>query len=77
MIAAVEKPKLRVLQVFGTLGIGGAETWLLSLLKYFNENEDSLPFTVETSICHSATYCPSWLPGVMRRIWITLVAAGS
>ncbi len=35
------------------------------------------PGSVETSICHSATYCPSWLPGVMRRIWITPVAGGS
>ena len=33
--------------------------------------------SAETSICHSATYWPSWLPGVIRRIWITPVAAGS
>ncbi len=42
-----------------------ASSWVSSLV------------SVETSICHSATYCPSWLPGVMRRIWITLVAGGS
>jgi glycosyltransferase involved in cell wall biosynthesis len=45
------KPTLRVLQVFGVLGVGGAETWLLSLLKYFRENERSLPFKVQTSVC--------------------------
>lgn len=45
------KPRLRVLQVFGILGVGGAETWLLSLLKYFNDAAETLPFSVETSIC--------------------------
>src|SRR6266542_5829589 len=54
------KPELRVLQVFGSLGIGGAETWLLSLLKYFEERKDTLPVRVRTDICLT-----SGLPGVL------------
>lgn len=34
------KPELRVLQVFDSLGVGGAETWLMSLLRYFHENKE-------------------------------------
>ena len=34
--------ELRVLQVFSVLGMGGAETWLLSLLRYFRETQDQL-----------------------------------
>ena len=30
--------------------------------------------SVETSIRQRATYCPSWLRGVSRSIWITLLA---
>ncbi|HXM36032.1 MAG TPA: glycosyltransferase [Pyrinomonadaceae bacterium] len=45
-IAAVDvkekKRELRVLQVFSSLGVGGAETWLISLLKYFHENQEGL-----------------------------------
>ena len=37
------KRELRVLQVFSVLGVGGAETWLMSLLKYFHENNQELP----------------------------------
>jgi glycosyltransferase involved in cell wall biosynthesis len=37
----VTTQELRVLQVFHGLGMGGAETWLISLLKYFQkQNED-------------------------------------
>jgi glycosyltransferase involved in cell wall biosynthesis len=34
------KRELRVLHVFSVLGVGGAETWLLSLLKYFREHRN-------------------------------------
>lgn len=49
--AVAGKPELRVLQVFSVLGMGGAETWLMALLKYFHENEHSLPFRVRMDIC--------------------------
>jgi glycosyltransferase EpsF len=45
------RPELRVLQVFSVLGMGGAETWLMSLLKYFQEDRYSLPFRVRMDIC--------------------------
>lgn len=45
------KPEVRVLQVFGTMGVGGAEMWLLSLLRYFKNSADELPFRVTTHIC--------------------------
>jgi glycosyltransferase involved in cell wall biosynthesis len=44
------KRTLRVLQVFGGLGMGGAETWLMSLLRYFRNPDVLLPFNVETHI---------------------------
>ncbi|HWN11859.1 MAG TPA: glycosyltransferase [Pyrinomonadaceae bacterium] len=43
------KPELRVLQVFSSLSMGGAETWLMALLKYFRE-EDVLPLRVITDV---------------------------
>jgi len=46
-----EKPELRVLQVFSCLGVGGAETWLMALLRYFNEHKDNLPYRVRFDIC--------------------------
>jgi glycosyltransferase involved in cell wall biosynthesis len=42
--------ELRVLQVFSVLSVGGAETWLMSLLKYFNEFADTLPVKVKCDI---------------------------
>ncbi len=42
--------ELRVLQVFSTLGVGGAETWLMSLLRYFREQHDHLPVKVKFDI---------------------------
>jgi len=44
------KPELRVLQVFSVLGMGGAETWLLSLLKYFHERKEDLPVKVKFDV---------------------------
>ena len=32
--------ELRVLQIFDGLGMGGAETWLMSLLKYFQAQNE-------------------------------------
>jgi len=53
-LSAVEgrnpKRELRVLQVFSNLGVGGAETWLMSLLRYFREQNDSLPMDVKFDI---------------------------
>ena len=37
-----DKPECRVLQVFSSLGVGGAETWLIALLRYFKEAESVL-----------------------------------
>ena len=46
----IEKPECRILQVFGTLGTGGAETWLIALLKYFKENQEAFPFRLSVHI---------------------------
>lgn len=43
--------ELRVLQVFSALGVGGAETWLMALLKYFHKNQNTLPFRVRMDVC--------------------------
>jgi glycosyltransferase involved in cell wall biosynthesis len=40
-----------VLQVFDTLGMGGAETWLLELLRWFRSADAYLPVHLETEIC--------------------------
>jgi glycosyltransferase involved in cell wall biosynthesis len=42
--------ELRVLQVFDGLGIGGAETWLMSLLKYFHEQNQHAPLQVKFDV---------------------------
>lgn len=47
---ASTKRELRVLQVFSVLSVGGAETWLMSLLRYFNECADALPVKVKCDI---------------------------
>lgn len=46
----VSKPKLRVLHVFSVLSMGGAETWLISLLKYFKEHHEEIPVDVAFDI---------------------------
>lgn len=45
------RPVRRVLQVYHSLGIGGAETWLVSLLEWLAQNGDSLPVEVQVEIC--------------------------
>ena len=47
----LEKPEYRVLQVFSCLGVGGAETWLMALLRYFDEAKDELPYRIKFDIC--------------------------
>jgi glycosyltransferase involved in cell wall biosynthesis len=44
------KREVRVLQVFDGLGMGGAETWLMSLLKYFREHNSDLPVSVKFDV---------------------------
>lgn len=46
-----ERPECRVLQVFSSLGVGGAETWLIALLKYLNSGQDDLPVRLKFDIC--------------------------
>ena len=48
--ATAPKRELRVLQVFSVLSMGGAETWLMSLLKYFKEHQEQLPVSVTFDI---------------------------
>lgn len=45
-----DKRILRVLQIFSVLGVGGAETWLMSFLKYFREAQDDLPVPIQIDI---------------------------
>ncbi|MEK6334888.1 MAG: glycosyltransferase [Acidobacteriota bacterium] len=47
---AAAKRELRVLQVFSVLSVGGAETWLMSLLRYFNKHAEALPVRVKVDI---------------------------
>jgi glycosyltransferase involved in cell wall biosynthesis len=42
--------ELRVLQVFDGLGMGGAETWLMALLKYFHEQNQRAPLKVRFDV---------------------------
>ncbi len=52
----IKKPELRVLQVFTALGIGGAETWLLALLKHFKEHQGDLPVRLKIDVCLTGGY---------------------
>ena len=47
----MSKPEIRVLQVFSKLDVGGAETWLMSILKYCFINADELPFQIRIDVC--------------------------
>jgi len=46
-----QKPELRILQVFSILGVGGAETWLMALLRYVDQIKHELPFRIRFDIC--------------------------
>ncbi len=41
---------LRILQVISNFGVGGAEVWLIALLRYFKEHADVLGVEVETDV---------------------------
>ena len=45
-----DKPECRILQVFGTLGTGGAETWLIAILRYLKEIEPELPVRISMHV---------------------------
>lgn len=51
VIAQEENPECRVLLVYAVLGVGGAETWLLALLKHLKEVENELPVRMKIDIC--------------------------
>lgn len=46
-----EKPEWRVLQVFSCLGVGGAETWLMALLRHLDDIKNELPYRIRFDIC--------------------------
>jgi glycosyltransferase involved in cell wall biosynthesis len=48
--AARASREIRVLQVFDSLGMGGAETWLVSLLKHFQLNNEQAAVKVKFDI---------------------------
>lgn len=52
----MERPECRVLHVFTALGVGGAETWLMALLKYYNEVEGELPVRLRIDVCLTGGY---------------------
>jgi glycosyltransferase involved in cell wall biosynthesis len=45
------KRELRILYIFSTLGVGGAETWLMALLRYIDRIKGELPFQIRIDIC--------------------------
>jgi glycosyltransferase involved in cell wall biosynthesis len=44
------KPECRVLQVFSRLGVGGAEVWLMALLRYFRDSRNDLPVRLKIDV---------------------------
>jgi glycosyltransferase involved in cell wall biosynthesis len=42
--------KLKVLQVISNFGVGGAEVWLIALLRYFKEKAEELGIEVQTDV---------------------------
>ncbi len=44
------KQELRVLQVFNSLAMGGAETWLMALLRHFQQAQEELPVKVRVDV---------------------------
>ncbi len=45
------RPKRRVLHVFDSLGVGGAEMWFIAFLEWLEKNGESLPFELEVEVC--------------------------
>jgi glycosyltransferase involved in cell wall biosynthesis len=51
ILEKTEPTEYRILQVFSVLGMGGAETWLMSLLRYLNKIKRDLHYRVQIDIC--------------------------
>lgn len=51
MFSEKSKPEFSILQVFSTLGVGGAEIWLMALLRYLDRIKDDLPYRIQFDIC--------------------------
>ncbi len=49
--SSAKRPVRRVLQVFDSLGIGGAEKWLVAFLEWLAVYGDSLPVEVQVDVC--------------------------
>jgi glycosyltransferase EpsF len=45
-----KKPVLRILHIFTALGVGGAETWLIAMLKHIKDNSQLLPYQIQMDI---------------------------
>ena len=45
------RPVRRVLHVFHSLGMGGAETWLVAILEWLQRYGDTLPVDVQVEVC--------------------------
>ncbi len=45
------RPKRRILHIFDSLGIGGAEMWFIAFLEWLAKNGESLPFELEVEVC--------------------------
>jgi glycosyltransferase involved in cell wall biosynthesis len=53
-LAEKEQQEFRILQVFSILGMGGAETWLMALLRYLDRIKHDLPYRLQIDICLTA-----------------------
>ena len=51
ILGETEPQEYRILQVFSILGMGGAETWLMALLRYLDRTKRDLPYRVQIDIC--------------------------
>lgn len=51
ILGETELQEYRILQVFSILGMGGAETWLMALLRYLDRIKEDLPYRVQIDIC--------------------------
>lgn len=51
ILGEMEPQEYRILQVFSVLGMGGAETWLMALLRYLDRIKRDLPYRLQIDIC--------------------------
>ncbi|MBA3831433.1 MAG: glycosyltransferase [Chthoniobacterales bacterium] len=49
--APTTRPVRRVLHVFHSLGVGGAEAWLVAMLEWIRENGRTLPVDLRVDVC--------------------------